>query len=78
MMCKGSDTVCKLECINKFSVAVSYQFGKQFLLKLLLHSPFMRTCFFRTLPILLAFLYLLTQTIWRSPMPSLQKFGWKV
>ena len=30
MMCKRPDTVCKLECINKFSEVVSYQFGKYF------------------------------------------------
>ena len=26
MMCKRPDGVCKLECLNKFSVVVSYQF----------------------------------------------------
>ena len=28
-MCKRPDIVFKLECINKFSVVVSYQFGKK-------------------------------------------------
>ena len=43
-MCKRPDTVCKLECIklecNKFSVVVSYQFGKKFFFENLHSFPF--------------------------------------
>ena len=30
-MCKRPDTVCKLKCINKFSVVASYLLGNYFL-----------------------------------------------
>ena len=39
MMCKRPDTVCKLECINKFSVVVSYQFGKYFFIENFYYFP---------------------------------------
>ena len=48
MMFKRSETVCKLECINKL-VVVSHQFQKICFLKISLLSLFMNTSFFGNL-----------------------------
>ena len=77
MIFKRPNIVCKLECINKFSVVVHYQFEKHFFKKNSL-SLFMKAPFLGTPPILLAFLHPPMQTIWESHMSSLRKFGRKV
>ena len=45
-MCKRPDTVCKLECIIKFSVVVSYQFGKYFFFENFSSFPLYEDLFF--------------------------------
>ena len=76
-MRKRPDVGWKLECINKFSVVVSYQFGKYIFLKISLLSLFMKTSFFGNPSHFIGFLYTPMQTISEINMSSLRNFGSK-
>ena len=73
MIYRRPDTLCKLECVNKFNVVVLINFENNFC-ENLSSFPFYEDPLFWNL----SHLYLSMQIISESHMFSLQKFGWKI